>query len=205
MTRPSEVKPREGDQPAALYKDWTVGVEFPPLPFTITPDIVRAVGRALGSLAQERGRDTIVVGRDGRLSGPALSAALADGIRSSGANVVDVGMVATLICYFAAYQLGTHCCAKVIAEMLGCDRLIIDPQLAGLVDGDQDPASLVTLVARLRRVRQMHVRSLPHLRRHHHEDDQQHEHYVDKRRDINGRLHLGWLTEPHGLSPPSLD
>ena len=41
VTRPSEIKPREGEQPAALYKDWTVGAEFPPLPFTITPDIVR--------------------------------------------------------------------------------------------------------------------------------------------------------------------
>lgn len=41
MTRPSEIKPREGEQPAALYKDWKVGAEFPPLPFTITPDIVR--------------------------------------------------------------------------------------------------------------------------------------------------------------------
>jgi phosphomannomutase/phosphoglucomutase len=80
---------------------------------TFTPDVVRAVGRALGSLAQERGRDTIVIGRDGRLSGPALAAALADGILSSGANVVDVGMVATPICYFAAYQLGTQCCAMV--------------------------------------------------------------------------------------------
>src|SRR5262245_3250260 len=80
---------------------------------TFTPDVVRAVGCALGSLAQERGRDTIVVGRDGRLSGPTLAAALADGIRSSGANVVDVGMVATPICYFAAYQLGTQCCAMV--------------------------------------------------------------------------------------------
>jgi hypothetical protein len=40
VTRPSDVKPREGDQPAALYKDWTVGAEFPPLDFTITPDIV---------------------------------------------------------------------------------------------------------------------------------------------------------------------
>jgi phosphomannomutase / phosphoglucomutase len=80
---------------------------------TFTADVVRAVGCALGSLAQERGRDTIVVGRDGRLSGPALAAALADGIRSSGANVVDVGMVATPICYFAAYQLGTQCCAMV--------------------------------------------------------------------------------------------
>ena len=47
MTRPSEVKPREGDQPAALYKDWTVGVEFPPLPFTITPDIVREYNSAV--------------------------------------------------------------------------------------------------------------------------------------------------------------
>ncbi len=41
MTRPSEVKPREGEQPAALYKDWQVGAEFPPLRFTVTPDIVR--------------------------------------------------------------------------------------------------------------------------------------------------------------------
>ena len=41
MTRPSDVKPREGDQPAALYKDWMVGAEFPPLPFTITRDVVQ--------------------------------------------------------------------------------------------------------------------------------------------------------------------
>lgn len=41
MTRPSEIKPREGEQPAALYKDWEVGAEFPALPFTITPDIVQ--------------------------------------------------------------------------------------------------------------------------------------------------------------------
>ncbi|WP_172292109.1 hypothetical protein [Pseudoruegeria sp. HB172150] len=40
MTRPSEVKPREGEQPAALYKDWVIGSEFPELRFTITPDIV---------------------------------------------------------------------------------------------------------------------------------------------------------------------
>lgn len=40
MTRPSEVKPREGEQPAALYKDWEIGGEFPALHFTITPDIV---------------------------------------------------------------------------------------------------------------------------------------------------------------------
>jgi hypothetical protein len=40
MTRPSDVKPREGDQPAALYKDWQVGAEFPELRFTIPPDVI---------------------------------------------------------------------------------------------------------------------------------------------------------------------
>jgi hypothetical protein len=40
MTRPSEVKPREGEQTAALFADWKIGSEFPELTFTITPDIV---------------------------------------------------------------------------------------------------------------------------------------------------------------------
>jgi len=75
---------------------------------TLTPPIVRAVGQALGSLAQEQGRDTLVVGRDGRLSGPELAAAVADGIRASGANVIDAGMVATPMTYFAAHHLGTQ-------------------------------------------------------------------------------------------------
>jgi len=75
---------------------------------TLTPAIVRAVGQALGSLAQEKGRDTLVVGRDGRLSGPELAGAVADGIRASGANVIDVGMVATPMTYFAAHHLGTQ-------------------------------------------------------------------------------------------------
>jgi phosphomannomutase/phosphoglucomutase len=75
---------------------------------TLTPPIVRSVGQALGSLARERGRDTLVVGRDGRLSGPELAAAVADGIRAAGANVVDIGMVATPMTYFAAHHLGTQ-------------------------------------------------------------------------------------------------
>ena len=40
MTRPCDVKPREGDLPAALYKDWQIGAKFPELRFTVTPDIV---------------------------------------------------------------------------------------------------------------------------------------------------------------------
>src|SRR5215212_11170288 len=80
---------------------------------TLTVDVVRAVGQALGTRALERGRDTFAIGRDGRLSGPELAAALADGLRASGANVIDLGMVATPITYFAAHHLGTGCSVMV--------------------------------------------------------------------------------------------
>ena len=73
---------------------------------TLTPAIVTAIGRAIGSEAGKRGLRTIVIGRDGRLSGPDLSRALADGIRASGVDVVDIGMVATGILYYAAYEVG---------------------------------------------------------------------------------------------------
>jgi len=80
---------------------------------TLTGSIVRDIGQALGSLARKHGRETLVVGRDGRLSGPELAAALAEGIRSSGASVIDIGMVTTPMCYFAAQHLGTQCCVMV--------------------------------------------------------------------------------------------
>ena len=75
---------------------------------TLTPEVVEAVGHALGSEALVRGQHDIAIGRDGRLSGPELSAALARGIRKSGINVIDVGRVATPMVYFAAFQLGTN-------------------------------------------------------------------------------------------------
>ena len=75
---------------------------------TLTPPIVGSIGQALGSMAQERGRDTLVVGRDGRLSGPELAGAVMEGIRASGAHVVDVGMVTTPMTYFAAHHLETQ-------------------------------------------------------------------------------------------------
>ena len=79
---------------------------------TLTAPIVRAIGQALGTLAIEADtaggklNPAIAIGRDGRLSGPDLSAALAEGIAASGANVLDVGMVPTPVAYFAAHHLG---------------------------------------------------------------------------------------------------
>ncbi len=80
---------------------------------TLTASVVQAIGQALGSLALDRGRDTLVVGRDGRLSGPELAAALAAGIRASGAQVIDIGLVTTPMSYFAAQHLDTQCSVMV--------------------------------------------------------------------------------------------
>jgi len=76
---------------------------------TLTPEIVEAIGHAIGSEARARKQHTIAIGRDGRLSGPSLIAALARGIQRSGINVIDVGCVATPIVYFAAFELNTDC------------------------------------------------------------------------------------------------
>jgi phosphomannomutase/phosphoglucomutase len=75
---------------------------------TLTAGAVEAIGQAVGSESLERGRGSVVIGRDGRLSGPELSAALARGLQKSGVDVIDVGQVATPMVYFAAHHLDTQ-------------------------------------------------------------------------------------------------
>ena len=72
---------------------------------TLTAAIVEAIGHAIGSEARTRGLTAVAIGRDGRLSGPELAQALARGLQKSGVDVVDVGMVATPMLYFAAHEL----------------------------------------------------------------------------------------------------
>ena len=80
---------------------------------TLTPEIVEQIGRAIGSEALARGGKKIVVGYDGRLSGPELAAALAKGIQASGAGLVEIGQAATPMVYFAAHHLQTGSCVAV--------------------------------------------------------------------------------------------
>jgi phosphomannomutase/phosphoglucomutase len=68
---------------------------------TLTEQAVAAIGLVLGARARKEGVSSIVVGRDGRLSGPRLAAALASGIVAAGVDVVDIGMVPTPLVYFA--------------------------------------------------------------------------------------------------------
>lgn len=71
----------------------------------LTPEVVERIGHAIGSEARTRQLTAIAVGRDGRLSGPELIQALTNGIRKSGIDVIDVGMVATPVLYYAAHEL----------------------------------------------------------------------------------------------------
>ena len=79
----------------------------------LNADIARRIGQAIGGLMTERGLREIVVGRDGRLSGPELAGALMDGLRAAGIDVIDLGAVPTPVAYFAAFQLGTGCAVSV--------------------------------------------------------------------------------------------
>jgi len=74
---------------------------------TLTSELVLEIGKALGSEALFQGVDTVVIGRDGRLSGPALADALAEGFQAVGCNVIDIGQVPTPALYFATKEYGT--------------------------------------------------------------------------------------------------
>lgn len=72
----------------------------------LTPEVVKLIGMAIGSESIAQGERGIVVGRDGRLTGPVLSESLISGLIESGCHVVDIGMVPTPLVYFATYTKG---------------------------------------------------------------------------------------------------
>ncbi|HTL14006.1 MAG TPA: phosphomannomutase/phosphoglucomutase, partial [Thermomonas sp.] len=76
---------------------------------TLDAGVAELIGQAIGSLMHEKGLEDIVVGRDGRLSGPDLAQGLIAGLRKAGRNVIDIGMVPTPVVYFGCYHLRTGC------------------------------------------------------------------------------------------------
>ena len=75
------------------------------VPSTLDEQVAEALGRAFGTAALGEGEKTVAVGRDGRISGPALSSALIRGLVAAGVEVIDVGLVTTPMLYFAAHTL----------------------------------------------------------------------------------------------------
>jgi phosphomannomutase/phosphoglucomutase len=75
---------------------------------TLDAGIAKKIGQAFGAAALAKGEGKVVIGRDGRLSGPELAASLAEGLREAGVDVIDLGMVATPMVYFATNVLNTR-------------------------------------------------------------------------------------------------
>ncbi|WP_061937460.1 phosphomannomutase/phosphoglucomutase [Collimonas pratensis] len=72
---------------------------------TLDADIARKIGHAFGIAVRDKGEKVVIIGRDGRVSGPELAAALAAGIQDSGLDVLDLGVVVTPMVYFATHVL----------------------------------------------------------------------------------------------------
>jgi phosphomannomutase/phosphoglucomutase len=110
-TKPSALVPPVATAPAlaiepSIFRAYDVrGV----VGTTLNKGVARALGQAIGMLMGEKGLREIVVGRDGRLSGPELAGALADGLRATGIDVIDIGAVPTPVVYFAAFRFNTGC------------------------------------------------------------------------------------------------
>src|ERR687883_87266 len=77
---------------------------------TIDENFAEHLGRAFGSEAVAAGERAVAVGRDGRVSGPGLVAALLRGLASTGLDVVDLGPVTTPMLYYVAATRGAHGC-----------------------------------------------------------------------------------------------
>jgi len=74
---------------------------------TLNIEVAELIGLAIGSVMRDEDLVDIVVGRDGRLSGPDLVGGLISGLRQAGRNVIDIGLAPTPVAYFAAYHLRT--------------------------------------------------------------------------------------------------
>jgi phosphomannomutase len=75
------------------------------VPATVNEEMAEALGAEFAAMAREESETKVALGRDGRLSSPALSAALARGLTRSGIDVIDIGAVTTPMLYFATHTV----------------------------------------------------------------------------------------------------
>ncbi len=80
---------------------------------TLTNEIAYQIGQAVGSEVIATGGDSIIIGRDGRLSGPMLAKSLSDGLRASGVNVIDIGLAPSPVVYYSSYSKGVPSCIAI--------------------------------------------------------------------------------------------
>jgi len=80
---------------------------------TLTTDIAFKIGQAVGSDVIANGGHSIVIGRDGRLSGPILAEVLSNGLRAAGVNVIDIGLAPSPVVYYSSYSKNIPSCIAI--------------------------------------------------------------------------------------------
>jgi phosphomannomutase/phosphoglucomutase len=103
---------------------------------TLSEPVIRVIGQSIGSIALDAGCTRFVVARDGRVSGPALHAALIEGLLSTGLDVIDMGAVPTPVLYYATFFEKTSAGAMLTgshnpAEYNGIKTMLLGQALAG--------------------------------------------------------------------------
>ena len=102
LARPARTTPRRGAQlNPAIFREYDIrGVADR----DFDAAFARSLGQAFGTLAAESGKKLVSVGRDCRLTSDGYAAALAEGIRSTGIDIVDIGMCPTPLLYFSLFH-----------------------------------------------------------------------------------------------------
>lgn len=127
----------------SLFRAYDIrGVAFE----SLSEDLVYSIGLAVGSQAQSEQQSKVIVGRDGRLSGPRLSRALVQGLLQSGCDVIDIGQVTTPMLYFATHTLETQTGVMLTGSHNPADYNGLKIVIAGTTLSEQ---SIQHLVARI--------------------------------------------------------
>src|SRR5690606_10844552 len=85
-------------------------------PEELTPDTVRRIAMAFGTLLSERGLRKISVGGDVRLHTPEIMETFIAGINDTGIDVIDIGIITSPLCYFSAFHLEVDGFAMITAS-----------------------------------------------------------------------------------------
>ena len=92
----------------------------------LTPQVACRVGKAFGTYLTLKytARPTVAVGRDPRISGPALRDGLVEGLVSVGVQVLDCGIATTPSMFFSTYYEKSRChgAVEITASHLPYDR-----------------------------------------------------------------------------------
>lgn len=100
---PATAKPATID--AAIFKTYDIrGI----VDSQLTASVMQQLGQAIGSEAQARGVQKMVVARDGRASSEDFAKAMMQGLNDSGCDVIDIGALPTPVLYFAAEHFETR-------------------------------------------------------------------------------------------------